>query len=148
MDEIYKKFLLNLILENEEVKKFPKDFVTASMKWIRSWFLIDDDQVVKTVLNSSGNEALKTVILEQKLPTLMENETFKQEFERHFTEYKEQKQKIKNVIEDIDMDIKGNVRIGDNGPVVDHIEEKNKIKKGKFKIDGDFHLGDDNRKNE
>ncbi len=35
-------YIFSIITENEAVKKFPIDFVTASAQWIRSWFLIDD----------------------------------------------------------------------------------------------------------
>jgi len=31
--------LLASFLKNEAVKKLAQDFITASMKWVRSWFL-------------------------------------------------------------------------------------------------------------
>ena len=51
------KFVFDLILENEEVKKFPRDFVTASMKWVRSWFLTDDDPQTAAVLQAPQSSA-------------------------------------------------------------------------------------------
>ena len=44
-------YLTDLVIKNEEVQKFPKDFVSASMRWIRSWFL-EDDPVTKAIVES------------------------------------------------------------------------------------------------
>ena len=38
-------YIVNIVTENEEVQQFPKDFVTTSMQWIRSWFLVDDPKM-------------------------------------------------------------------------------------------------------
>jgi len=35
-------YLLDLLVKNEEVKKFPQAFITASTQWVRSWFLTDE----------------------------------------------------------------------------------------------------------
>jgi hypothetical protein len=35
-------FIFGIVLEDETVKSFPKEFVSESAKWIRSWFLKDD----------------------------------------------------------------------------------------------------------
>ena len=44
-------YILNIITENEEVKKFPTDFVSASMRWIRSWFLEDDPKMMAKLID-------------------------------------------------------------------------------------------------
>ncbi|MBL7795126.1 MAG: hypothetical protein JNJ90_01375 [Saprospiraceae bacterium] len=144
MFDLAKKYVLDLILANEEVKKFPEDFVTTSMKWIRSWFLIDGDPVVKTVLDSPGNEAVTTALVEKELSKLLKNETFKQELEAWIAEYATQKQKIKNVMKNTDMDIQGNVHIGDRGNFADvDYDQKNIVKGSNIKTGSDFRLGDE-----
>lgn len=48
----------------------------------------------------------------------------------------------KNIAEDIDIEIKGNVSIGDKATNDQKYDQKNVIKKGKIKSDGNFTLGD------
>ena len=119
MLESAKKYLLDFILENEEVKKFPKDFVTASMQWIRSWFLIDDP-VSGAILDMPGNETVKQVIVDQKLPKLLENEQFKKELNERIAALSAEKDRIhqeiitqKNVVNNSSINAGGNVIIGD-----------------------------------
>lgn len=139
-----RKFFLDLILENEEVKKFPKDFISASMQWIRSWFLIDNDPVAKEVLDSPGDNAKTTSIVEQKLTKLLENERFKKELKEHIAEYTIHKLSIKNFIGETDIEVQGNAHIGDRGgPIDDVYDQKNIVKASTIKAGGDFHLGDD-----
>lgn len=48
----------------------------------------------------------------------------------------------KNVAEDINLDIKGNIYIGDKETSKKEYDQKNVIKKAKIKSEGDFNLGD------
>lgn len=73
-------FILQALLENEEFKKFPKDFVTESVLWVRSWFLKDDPKMEEK-LQSDKSEDYKLGVVESKLETLWENPQFKQELE-------------------------------------------------------------------
>ena len=79
-------FILNLLLENEEVKKFPQDFITASMQWVRSWFLTDDPETEK-VVNSNQPPAVKQAVIEAKLEYLLKNPQFEQELKARLGEY-------------------------------------------------------------
>lgn len=144
MLETAKTFLLHFLLENEEVKKFPNDFVTASMKWIRSWFLTDEDPIGKSVLESAGNESLKKIVVEQKLSVLLENETFKRELQGLLATYETEKKKAKNVIEHSNIAVQGGVHVGDQGQSSgEDYDQKNVIKGSTIKAGRDFRLGDD-----
>ena len=138
-----KAYLLDLVLENEEVQKFPRDFLTASMQWVRSWFLVDDP-VTEAVLNLPGNAEAKTKVVEAKLPKLLEDPKFVQELEGQLAQYEQQRAKLKNVVgENAEMDAGGHVRIGDEGiPALDEGYDEKNVVKGKIKAGGNFTLGD------
>ena len=60
MLETATKYVLDLITENEELKKFPKEFVNESVKWVKSWFLKPEDPKISAQQNMgiiSMNEA-------------------------------------------------------------------------------------------
>lgn len=138
-------YVLDLLMENEEVKKFPQDFITASMQWVRTWFLVDDDPVTKTILEAKDQAApVKKAILEAKLKTLLDNPTFAEELKGQLVKYEQQRAKIKNVLgENAEIDATGNVRIGDQGAAVqdEGYDEKNVVK-GKIKSGGNVTIGD------
>jgi len=48
----------------------------------------------------------------------------------------------KNVAEDVDIEVEGNIAIGDKRDDGKHYDQKNVVKKSKFKGKGDFNLGD------
>lgn len=76
------KFILDLVLENETVRQFPKEFVDASAKWMRSWFLTDDDPATTAVLKSPDASAeVKQAAVQKKTEALMENPDFRRELE-------------------------------------------------------------------
>jgi len=87
MLETATKFILDFILDNEEVKKFPKDFVTASMKWVRSWFLTDDDPDTKSMLESNASIEKKKEAIVQKTERLQQNPQFNHELKERLQEY-------------------------------------------------------------
>jgi hypothetical protein len=98
MLETATKFVLGLITENEEVKKFPHDFVTASMKWIRSWFLTDDDPATKKVLESDQPAEAKKATIEAKIQSLQQNPVFQQELTERLQGYTAHIANSKNVV--------------------------------------------------
>lgn len=137
------KYVLGLVIENEEVKKFPKDFITASMKWVRSWFLVDDP-IAEAVINTPGNEALKKTVVEQKLPKLLENEQFIKELQAQIQAFAVQRERLKNVLDNSNVEVQENIHIGDRGAASgDDHNQKNVIKDSTLKAGGDFRLGDD-----
>jgi hypothetical protein len=137
-------YILGIITENEEVKKFPKDFVTASMLWIRTWFLTDDPKTETKLNDPDRSLESKKTILESKLEDLQDNPQFMSELQDKLNALAHQRERLKNVVTDTDIDVKGNVHIGDSGTSSgDHYDQKNVVKGSNIKAGGDFRLGDD-----
>lgn len=138
------EYIVGIVTENEEVKKFPKDFVTASMKWIRSWFLVDDPKTEAKLTDPHRSLDSKKTLIETKLEALNENPQFVRELREKLNLFEQQRARLKNVISEADIDAKGSIHIGDKGiSSDDHYDEKNIIKGGTIKSGGDFRLGDD-----
>ncbi|MEZ0483420.1 hypothetical protein [Fibrella aquatica] len=139
------KYVTDLLLENEEVKKFPKDFVTAGMLWVRSWFLKEDDPVTKGIIESETQPtAVKEAVLEAKLKELLKNPQFVQELQAQLATYAQHSPTAKNIIDGANIDVTGSVHIGDTG-ITDAAtyDQKNVVKSGSvIKAGGDFRLGD------
>ena len=96
MIETALKYVVGFLIENEEIKKFPQDFVTSSMQWIRSWFLIDDP-VADAVASLPGNEEAKKAAIQAKLPKLLKNETFVQELEAQIQAFQAERTKLSSI---------------------------------------------------
>ena len=139
------KYVLDLLLENEEVKKFPKEFVDEAVLWVKSWFLKPEDPKSNAKLEdpTKPNEVKKDII-QDKLEDLKDNEQFQQELSERIAAFEQHQARIKNVLKDADVDVMGSVHIGDKGnSVSDDYEKKNVVEGGKIKSGGDFRLGDD-----
>ena len=136
-------YILGIITENEEVKKFPTDFVSASMRWIRSWFLEDDPKMAAKMADVARSEESKKTLIESKLEDLEGNVAFQQELAEKLQVYAQHKARIKNVIENAEIEAEGDVWIGDKDNVFEGaFDEKNVVKGGKIKAGKDFRLGD------
>ena len=86
----------------------------------------------------------KKAAIEDKLEDVLENPNFKAALEQQLAAFEQQKSRLKNVIDKADIDVKGNVHIGDKGSFSgDAYDEKNIIKGSTIKAGGDFRLGDD-----
>lgn len=137
-------YIVGIVTENEEIKKFPKDFVTASMQWIRTWFLKDDPKTEAKLADPERSEESKKTIIESKLEDLQENPTFVQELTERLSAFEQHQTRLKNVVANADIDAKGNVHIGDKGSSSgDQYDEKNVVKDSTIKPGGDFQVGDD-----
>lgn len=145
MWETAAKYILDLLTENEELKKFPKEFVDASVTWVKSWFLKPDDPRTNAKLQDPEKpiEVKKDLILD-KLGDLKDNAQFQQELAERLAAFEQQRTRLKNVATDVEIDATGNVHIGDKGKASgDGFDEKNVVKGGTIKSGGDFRLGDD-----
>lgn len=137
-------YIFSIITENESVKSFPKDFITASTQWIRSWFLIDDPKTAAKLAEPTRSAESKKTLIEAKLENLLENADFVKELEERLAAFEQQKSRLKNVVTDTNIDAQGNVHIGDKGSSSgDNYDQKNVIQGGTIKAGGDFRLGDD-----
>jgi uncharacterized protein (DUF342 family) len=136
-------YILSIITENEEVKKFPSDFVSASMKWIRSWFLEDDPKAAAKLNDVSKSDDYKKAVIKAKLEDLEGNDVFQKELLGKLQAYSQHKITRKNVVENADIEADGRVWIGDNvGSAENGFDEKNIVKGGSVKAGKDFRLGD------
>ena len=111
-------FILDTLIQSEEVKKFPKDFTDASVKWIRSWFLKDDPKTEEKI-NSDKSRDYKEAIVEGKVEELMTNPQFEQELKAILQEWQQQVATVQNTInrqntlENSSIQSGRDVRIGD-----------------------------------
>jgi hypothetical protein len=139
------KYILDLLINNEELKKFPKEFTDEAVKWVKSWFLIPEDPKNTAKLEDPNKSIeVKKDIIQDKLADLEENTQFQKELTERLAAFEQQRARLKNVVLDSDIDVKGNVHIGDKGnDSGDQYDEKNIVKGGTIKAGGDFRLGDD-----
>jgi CHAT domain len=139
------KFILDLLLEHEELRNFPKELVQEAGLWVKSWFLRPEDPKSNAKLVDSERPVeVKIDIIEDILKELENNRQFQQELAAHLAAFEEQRARIKNVVTDAKISAKGDVHIGDKGLVTDDgYHEKNVIKGGHIEAGGDFRLGDD-----
>jgi len=139
------EYILNILTEDETVKNFPKEFVAASAKWIRSWFLKDDPKTEAKIIDANRSPENKKGVIEAKLEDALENPAFKAALEQQLAAFEHQKSSLKkNVVDKANIDVKGNVHIGDKGTSSgDNYDEKNVLKGGTITIGGDFRMGDD-----
>lgn len=136
-------YIVNIVTKNEEVQQFPKDFVTTSMQWIRTWFLIDDPKTEAKLQDPNRSQESKKTLIEMKLEDLQENPQFMQELEAKIASLEQQKKRVKNKVEDSHIEANGNVQIGDKGNVsTDTYDEKNTLKGSTLKASGDVQVGD------
>ncbi len=80
---------------------------------------------------------VKRNIIEDKLADLQGNTQFIQELTERLAAFDQHKSRLKNVVSDADIDVQGDVHIGDKGSASgDHYDEKDVIKGGNIKAGG------------
>lgn len=139
------KYVLNLLTENEELKKFPKEFIDASVTWVKSWFLVPDDPKTNAKLEDPNKSIeVKKDIIHDKLEELKDNPQFIQQLTERLTAFEQQKSRLKNVVgEKGEIESDGKVRLGDTGSSTDNNYDQKNILHGKIKAKGDVRIGDD-----
>jgi hypothetical protein len=139
------QYILDLLTDNEELKKFPKEFIDASVTWVKSWFLIPEDPKTNAKLEDPNKPMeVKKDIIQDKLEDLKDNAQFQKELTELLAAFEQHRTRLKNVVQDADINVKGSVHIGDKGGASgEHYDEKNVIKGGIINAGGDFRLGDD-----
>jgi hypothetical protein len=145
MLETAAKYVLDLLTENEELKKFPKEFVDESVKWVKLWFLTPEDPKANAKLEDP-NKAIevKKDIIKDKLDDLKENPQFVKELTEQLNRFEKERNTRKNYLgKEGSIESDGKVVVGDTGASVnDGYTEKNIIE-GKIKAKGDVRIGDD-----
>ena len=139
------EYILALLTQNPDLQKLPGEFVSESVKWIKSWiFKPADDKTNAKLEDPDKSVEVKKDIIQDKLEELKDNEQFQKELMERLTAFEEQKSRLKNVVSDADIDVQGSVHIGDkDASSGDAYDEKNVVKNSKIKAGGDFRLGDE-----
>ena len=135
MLETAAKYILDLLTENEELKKFPKEFVNESVKWVKSWFLKPEDPKNTAKLEDPNKSIeVKKDIIQDKLEDLQSNAQFQKELTERLAAFEQQKGKLKNIVgKNAEIDSDGDVVVGDTGgSIQDNYDQKN-IVEGKIK---------------
>ncbi len=143
MLETATKYVLDLLTENEELKKFPKEFTNEAIKWVKSWFLTPEDPKTNAKLEDPNKSIeVKKDIVQDKLDDLKENAQFQKKLTERLAAFEQLKTTKFNVIEGGSYKIKGNAHIGTIGTTTDRqADEENVIRNGQFEVGGDFRLG-------
>ncbi|MBT8204123.1 MAG: hypothetical protein KJO20_01985 [Eudoraea sp.] len=134
--------LVNTCVKNKAVNTAIDDFVTDSVNWMRGWFKKKDEgQLINKIVEDPKAPEVKKE-LEDAMNEMVKDEQFKKELQLWIRESKKPSPSMKNVLEDIDIEVEGNIKIGDKTASTEKHDMKNVIKKGKIKGGGDFILGD------
>ena len=92
------EYIVGMITKNEEVKKFPEEFINESVKWVKSWFLTPEDPKTMEKLNNPNKSIeYKKDIVEDKLDELKDNAQFQKELNEKLQAYTQHKIKRKGV---------------------------------------------------
>lgn len=134
-------YIIKVFARNAEVQSTVDDFVTDSVKWVKGWFSKGGQKGVIEKLESSPDSTEISKALSDSVESLFEIEQFKIEFEKWVEENKRLYPSMKNVLEDVEISVQGNINIGDKGSN-EIYDKKNVIEKGKIEGGGDFNLGD------
>jgi hypothetical protein len=134
--------IVSTCAKNKEVHNAIDDFVTDSVKWVRGWFGKDNNTALIQKLEAEPESVAVKEELTTAMGTMASNPQFMKELEKWIQESKKPNPSMKNVLEDIDIEVEGNIRIGDKVASDQKHDMKNVIKKGKIIGGGDFTLGD------
>ncbi len=135
-------YIVNTLAKNKEVQGAVDDFVTQSVNWMRSWFGKEDEGEALMNLESNLESEKAKSDLEDSMKDLVKDDAFRIKLERWVKECDKPEPSMKNVLENVELEIEGNVNIGDKGVEGTSYDKKNVIKNSKIKGGGDFNLGD------
>lgn len=140
--------LVNTCVKNQAVNTAIDDFVTGSVKWMRGWFKKSDNLGLIEKMEATPQSETLQAEVSMTLAEMIKDDQFRVELERWIVESRKPNPDMKNVItkkntiEDANLDISGNIKIGDKVMGQDHYDEKNTMKNVTIKGGGDFTLGD------
>lgn len=135
-------YIVNTLAKNVEVQTSVDDFVSASAKWIRSWFSGSDDENVIDELQENPESVEAKETLKDNLQQMTRDEDFKEKLSKWVREYEKPNPSLKNVLDSVELEIQGNINVGDKDGGGQQFDQKNVIRKSKIKGGGDFNLGD------
>ena len=132
-------YVLTILAKNEEVQKFPKEFIDESVKWVKSWFLKPEEPTTTAILEDKTKpEAVKKVLVETQLQTLSSNPEFMTQLQSMLEQYAMHRSSL-NLMEDVEIKVKKDFHQGSTGGE----GGDNIIKRAKIEVEGDFRQGND-----
>ena len=138
-----KNYIVKAFSSNKKLKGFGDDFFGAFVDWVRPIFLKEDPSA-EVVLNLEGEETAKEKIISNKLDQLLKNPSFKSDLETWISKLQNQSIDGKNIIKDSELDIQGDIVIGDDNIGKPDIGNSNIVDNSKIK-GKTFRLGDTNK---
>lgn len=140
--------LVNTCAKNKAVNTAIDDFVTESVTWVRGWFKKGNKEALVQKIQEQPESPEVLEEANSVMSELAKDETFRKELELWIAESKKPNPSMKNVItrknviDGADIEVAGNIRIGDANKGLDRHDVKNSIKNSTIKGGGDFTLGD------
>lgn len=140
--------LVNTCVKNKAVNSAIDGFVTDSVNWVTGWFKKSSDpSLINNLVAEPDSPAAKEEV-GTAMTEMLKDPDFKTELMRWIKENDKPNPSIKNVItkknvlEDANIEVEGNIKIGDKNPSQGNHDQKNVIKNSVIKGGGDFTLGD------
>ncbi|ARV12216.1 hypothetical protein BTO09_07555 [Gilvibacter sp. SZ-19] len=140
--------LVNTCVKNKAVNTAIDDFVTDSVNWVRGWFKKSHKVTVINTLVAAPDSSAAKEEASSAMQEMIKDPDFKAELERWIAENHKPNPSIKNVItkknvvKDANIEVAGNVKIGDKNSDGSNYDQKNVIDNSTIKSGGDFTLGD------
>lgn len=140
--------LVNTCVKNKAVNTAIDDFVTDSVNWVTGWFKKSNKvSAINTLVAEPDSPAAKQEAT-SAMSEMVKDPDFKEELQRWIAENQKPNPSIKNVItkknvvKDANIEVAGNVKIGDKTSGHSNYDQKNVIDNSTIKSGGDFSLGD------
>lgn len=114
---------------------------TPFKEWIQP--ILWKNEVTKSMLEMDIEQKVKETVLKKQLLVLESDPTFRAQLQEWMTELAPNEDAEKNVIDDSDIQVKGDFHNGDKGiSIKESYKKKNIIKGSTIKVEGDFTQGD------
>lgn len=140
--------LVNTCVKNKAVNTAIDDFVTGSVSWVRGWFAKSNKAPIIQKLQEQPESFEAQSEVNNALEEMLRDETFRKEFELWIMESRKPNPSMnnvvtrKNVLDNVNVEVDGNIKIGDKSMGLGTHDEKNILKNATIKGGGDFTLGD------
>jgi hypothetical protein len=135
-------YVSDVVFQNDAFKQCPNGLKESSNRFIADWILVNP-KFAEKLRNPAHNATRKEGWIQDRLDDLDDNAVFQAELARQIEHYDQQKERYKNIVENADVDVEEDIRIGDdNVSPNERFTEKNIVRGGKYTSKGSFRLGD------
>jgi hypothetical protein len=135
-------YVSDVVFQNDAFKQCPNGLKESSNRFVADWILVNP-KLREKLQNPMLDTERKQGLIEARLDDLDDNAVFQAELARQIERYDQQKEQYKNIIENADVNVDEDIRIGDdNVSPNERFTEKNIVRGGKYTSKGSFRLGD------